>query len=65
MVGGAWPYVGGLCHELARRACTAVIILGLKTGRYMSLGSIVGIVASFLAMLALMIWGRPPVIYRP
>jgi glycerol-3-phosphate acyltransferase PlsY len=30
----------------------------------MSLGSILGIVASFIAMLALMIWGsRPPVIY--
>jgi glycerol-3-phosphate acyltransferase PlsY len=30
----------------------------------MSLGSIVGIAVSFLAMLALMIWGsRPPVIY--
>jgi glycerol-3-phosphate acyltransferase PlsY len=43
--------------------CTAIIILGTaRLTRYMSLGSIVGIVASFLAMLALMITKSRPAV---
>jgi glycerol-3-phosphate acyltransferase PlsY len=63
---GVATYVGALlAMNWLIGLCTAVIILGIaRLSRYMSLGSIVGIVASFLAMLALMIWGsRPPVIY--
>jgi glycerol-3-phosphate acyltransferase PlsY len=63
---GVATYVGSLlAMNWLVGLCTAVIILGTaRLSRYMSLGSIVGIVASFLAMLALMIWGsRPPVIY--
>ena len=63
---GVATYVGSLlAMNWLVGLCTAVIILGIAwLSRYMSLGSIVGIVASFLAMLALMIWGsRPPVIY--
>lgn len=63
---GVATYVGALlAMNWLVGLCTAVIILGIaRLTRYMSLGSIVGIVASFLAMLALMIAGvRPPVIY--
>jgi len=63
---GVATYVGSLLAiNWLVGLCTAVIILGIaRLTRYMSLGSIVGIVASFLAMLALMITGsRPPVIY--
>ncbi len=63
---GVATYVGSLlAMNWLVGLCTAIIILGTaRLSRYMSLGSIVGIVASFLAMLALMIWGsRPPVIY--
>jgi glycerol-3-phosphate acyltransferase PlsY len=63
---GVATYVGSLlAMNWLVGLCTAVIILGIAwLSRYMSLGSIVGIVASFVAMLALMIWGsRPPVIY--
>jgi len=63
---GVATYVGGLlAMNWLVGLCTAAIILGIAwLSRYMSLGSIVGIVASFLAMLALMIWGsRLPVIY--
>jgi acyl phosphate:glycerol-3-phosphate acyltransferase len=63
---GVATYVGSLlAMNWLVGLCTAVIILGIAwLSRYMSLGSIVGIVASFLAMLALMITGvRPPVIY--
>ena len=63
---GVATYVGSLlAMNWLVGLCTAIIILGTaRLTRYMSLGSILGIVASFLAMLALMIWGsRPPVIY--
>ena len=63
---GVATYVGSLlAMNWLVGLCTAIIILGIAwLSRYMSLGSIVGIVASFLAMLGLMIWGeRPPVIY--
>jgi glycerol-3-phosphate acyltransferase PlsY len=63
---GVATYVGSLlAMNWLVGLCAAAIILGIAwLSRYMSLGSIVGIVASFLAMLALMIWGeRPPVIY--
>ncbi len=61
---GVATYVGSLLamHWLVG-LCTALLILGIgRLTRYMSLGSIVGIVASFLSMLALMIteW-RPAV----
>jgi glycerol-3-phosphate acyltransferase PlsY len=63
---GVATYVGSLlAMNWLVGLCTAIVILGTaRLTRYMSLGSIVGIVASFLAMLALMIMGsRPPVIY--
>ena len=63
---GVATYVGSLlAMNWLVGLCTAIIILGIAwLSRYMSLGSIVGIVASFLAMLALMIMeSRPPVIY--
>src|SRR5512136_495138 len=63
---GVATYVGSLlAMNWLVGLCTAAIILGIAwLSRYMSLGSIVGIMASFLAMLALMIMGsRPPVIY--
>jgi glycerol-3-phosphate acyltransferase PlsY len=63
---GVATYVGSLlAMNWLVGLCTAIIILGIAwLSRYMSLGSIVGIVASFLAMMALMIMGsRPPVIY--
>ncbi|MDM7999687.1 MAG: glycerol-3-phosphate 1-O-acyltransferase PlsY [Dehalococcoidia bacterium] len=63
---GVATYVGGLmAMNWLVGLCTAVLILGIgRLTRYMSLGSIVGMVASFLAMLGLMVWGmRPPIIY--
>jgi glycerol-3-phosphate acyltransferase PlsY len=63
---GVATYVGSLlAMNWLVGLCTAIIILGTaRLTRYMSLGSILGIVASFIAMLGLMIWGsRPPVIY--
>jgi glycerol-3-phosphate acyltransferase PlsY len=63
---GVATYVGSLlAMNWLVGLCTAIIILGTaRLTRYMSLGSILGMVASFIAMLALMIWGsRPPVIY--
>ena len=63
---GVATYVGALlAMNWLVGLCTAALILGIaRLTRYMSLGSIIGIVASFLTMLALMIWGsRPPVIY--
>ena len=61
---GVATYVGSLLamHWLVG-LCTAIIILGTaRLTRYMSLGSIVGIVASFLAMLALMITDSRPAV---
>lgn len=63
---GVATYVGSLlAMNWLVGLCTAIVILGIaRLTRYMSLGSIVGIVASFLAMLALMVTEvRPPVIY--
>jgi glycerol-3-phosphate acyltransferase PlsY len=63
---GVATYVGSLlAMNWLVGLCAAIVILGIaRLTRYMSLGSIVGIVASFLAMLALMVTEvRPPVIY--
>jgi glycerol-3-phosphate acyltransferase PlsY len=61
---GVATYVGSiLAMNWLVGLCTAIIILGTaRLTRYMSLGSIVGIVASFLAMLALMITESRPAV---